>query len=299
MGGLLTRLPYTGVFFLIGSMSIAGLPPFNGFASEWLTFQAALQAGALENGVLRILIPFTAAMLALTGALSVAVFVKAYGVTFLGQPRSRRVRHARTTAWGMRVAQGLLALLCLLAGVFPNVMVNLLSAIPQHLTGVGLKSATAHGWLWLTPVSSKVASYSAPLVLIGILLAWGLTWQLLHPRGNRSVRRSPTWDCGFGPLNARMQYTSTSFSMPIRRIFAPVWRIEEKIERHSEAEGLRVGRLAHQMQVHDHSWTALYEPIGRFVLLAARRIARLQQGNIRVYIAYSFFTLLVLLWLIS
>lgn len=299
MGGLLTRLPYTGVFFLIGSMSIASLPPFNGFASEWLTFQAALQAGALDNGVLRILIPFTAAMLALTGALSVACFVKAYGVAFLGQPRSRRARHARATAWGMRGAQGLLALLCLLAGVFPNVMVALIGTIPKLLTGTGLQSATMHGWLWLTPVSSTVASYSAPLVLLGILLAWGLAWQLLHPRGNRAVRRGAIWDCGFGPLNARMQYTGTSFSMPLRRIFAPVWRVEEKVDRQSEAEGLRVGRLAHQMQVYDHSWAALYEPIGRFVLLAARRIALLQQGNIRVYIAYSFFTLLVLLWLIS
>ncbi|MFN2308871.1 MAG: hydrogenase 4 subunit B [Gammaproteobacteria bacterium] len=299
MGGLLTRLPYTGVFFLIGSMSIAALPPFNGFASEWLTFQAALQAVALENGVLRILIPFTAAMLALTGALSVACFVKAFGVTFLGQPRSRRVRHARATPWSMRVAQGLLALLCLLAGVFPNLMVSLLGTIPQQLTGVGLESVTRHGWLWLTPVSATVASYSAPLVLLGILLAWGLSWQLLHPRGQRSVRRGPTWDCGFGPLNARMQYTGTSFAMPLRRIFAPVWRIEEKIERQSEAEGLRVSRLTHQLQVHDRSWATLYEPIGRLVLLAARRVARLQQGNIRVYIAYSFFTLLTLLWLIS
>jgi len=299
MGGLLTRLPYTGVFFLIGSMSIASLPPFNGFASEWLTFQAALQAVALENGVLRIVIPFTAAMLALTGALSVACFVKAYGVVFLGQPRSRRARHARATAWGMRGAQGMLALFCLLAGVFPNVMVGLLGNVSQLLTGARMASATQHGWLWLTPVSSTEASYSAPLVLIGILLAWWLIWQLLHPRGARSVRRGKTWDCGFGPLNARMQYTGTSFAMPLRRIFSPVWRIDEKVERQSEAEGLRVSRLSHQLQVSDHSWYALYEPIGRLVLVAARRIARLQQGNIRVYIAYSFFTLLVLLWLIS
>jgi formate hydrogenlyase subunit 3/multisubunit Na+/H+ antiporter MnhD subunit len=299
MGGLLMRLPYTGVFFLVGVMSISSLPPFNGFASEWLTFQAALQAGALDNGVLRILIPFTAAMLALTGALAVVCFVKAYGVAFLGQPRSRRARHARHVTWGMRGAQGLLALACLLAGVFPTMAVELIAQIPLQLLGTGLTSATAHGWLWLTPVSPKVASYSAPLVLLGLLLAWFVAWQLLHPRGPRSIRRGNVWDCGFGPLSSRMQYTGTAFAQPIRRIFAPVWKIEERIERQTDADGLRVTRLSHQLQIVDRSWTALYEPIGHWVVLAARRVARLQQGNIRVYLAYSFFTLVLLLWLIS
>ena len=299
MGGLLLRLPYTGVFFLIGSMSIVALPPFNGFASEWLIFQAALQAGALENGVLRIVIPVTAALLALTGALSVACFVKAYGIAFLGQPRSRRARHARKTALSMRTAQALLALVCVLVGVFPTVMVAELAAVARQLTGSGLDSATAHGTLWLTPIAATVASYSAPLVLAGILLAWGTAWWLLHPRGARAVRRGPAWDCGFGPLTTRMQYTGASFAMPLRRIFAPVWRIEEKLERQTDADGVRVQRLSHQLQISDRSWSALYEPVGRLVLLGARRIARLQQGNMRVYLAYSFFTLLVLLWLIA
>lgn len=299
MGGLLMRLPYTGVFFLIGVMSISSLPPFNGFASEWLTFQAALQAGTLENGVLRILIPFTAAMLALTGALAVVCFVKAYGVAFLGQPRSRRARHARQVTWGMRGAQGLLALPCLLAGVFPNAVVELIVRIPVQLLGTGLASATAHGWLWLTPVSPKVASYSAPLVLVGLLLAWFVAWQLLHPRGPRSIRRGAAWDCGFGPLGSRMQYTGTAFAQPIRRIFTPVWKVEERIERQTEADGLRVTRLSHQQQIIDRSWTALYEPVGRWVVLTARHVSRLQQGNIRVYLVYSFFTLVLLLWLIS
>ena len=144
-----------------------------------------------------------------------------------------------------------------------------------------------------------MASYSAPLVLLGILLVWGLAWLLLHPRGARAVRRTPAWDCGFGPLNTRMQYTGTAFAMPLRRIFAPVWRIDEKVERQTDADGLHVQRVSHQLQINDHAWSAFYEPIGRFVLLGARGIARLQQGNIRLYLAYSFFTLLVLLWLIA
>jgi formate hydrogenlyase subunit 3/multisubunit Na+/H+ antiporter MnhD subunit len=299
MGGLMTRLPYTGVFFLIGCMSIAALPPFNGFASEWMTFQAALQATALQNGVLRALIPFTAAMLALTGALSIACFVKVYGIAFLGQPRSRRVRHARSTPIGIRVSQGLLAVMCLLAGVFPNTVVNLLDTIPHMFTETSLISATSRGWLWLTPVAPEVASYSAPLVLVGILGAWLLTWWLLHPRGPRAVRRGPPWDCGFGPLSPSMQYTSTSFAMPIRRIFESVWGFEEKIERQTDARGLQVTSISHHQHIYDRSWSTLYEPIGHWVLVLARRVSRLQQGNIRVYISYSFFTLLLLLWVIS
>jgi hypothetical protein len=220
-------------------------------------------------------------------------------VAFLGQPRSRRVRHARRTPLGIRVSQGLLAVLCLLAGVFPNVIVNLLDTIPRMFTDATSQVATSRGWLWLTPVAPEVASYSAPLVLVGILVAWVITWWLLHPRGPRAVRRGPPWDCGFGPLSPSMQYTSTAFAMPIRRIFEPVWGFEEKIEKETDAHGLQVSSISHQQQIYDRSWATLYEPIAHWVLYAARRISRLQQGNIRVYISYSFFTLLLLLWVIS
>ncbi len=299
MGGLLRRMPFTGFFVLVGCISIASLPPFNGFASEWLTFQSALQGVVLENGVLRIMIPVTAAMLALTGALAAACFVKLYGVAFLGQPRGRRVRHAREADWGMGLAQGLLAVLCLGFGLFPTAVVGTLDAVPQLLFGSGLPHATAEGWLWLTPAGAEKASYSAPLLLVGIALAWGLSWLLLHPRGRRTVRCAAPWDCGFGPLTPRMQYTSTAFAQPIRRVFEPVWKVDEQVERITDKDALRVVGLRHQLQISDRAWQTLYEPAGTAVLGIARRITRLQTGNIRVYLAYSFFTLLVLLWLIS
>jgi Formate hydrogenlyase subunit 3/Multisubunit Na+/H+ antiporter, MnhD subunit len=317
MGGLLRRMPYTGFFFLVGCISISALPPFNGFASEWLTFQAALQGGVLESGVLRIVIPVSAAMLALTSALAAACFVKVYGVAFLGQARTRHIRHAREADIGMRSAQGLLALLCLLLGVFAGAVIDALNAIPHWLTGAQLPQAAAHGWLWLTPAVApqqavalpqtgalpqavpEVASYSAPLVLVGIGLAWLLSYLLLHPRGKWVARRAPPWDCGFGPLSARMQYTSSAFSMPIRRIFEPLFKVDERVERATDESGLRVSALRHQLHVSDRSWEMLYAPPGRWVLAAARRVARLQTGNIRTYLAYSFFTLLVLLWLIT
>ncbi|MDE2089218.1 MAG: hydrogenase 4 subunit B [Gammaproteobacteria bacterium] len=300
MGGLIRRMPQTAFLFLIGCISISGLPPFNGFVSEWLTFQAALQMPALSSGVLRSIIPVTAALLALTGALAAACFVKVYGVAFLGQARTRRVRHAREVTLGMRFAMGMLALLCLLFGILPTTTLGALESIPHLLLNQGLPSASVHGWLWLTPVSPQVASYSAPLVLLGLLLALGISYLLLHPRRRAAaIRRSAPWDCGFGALNARMQYTSTAFSMPIRRVFRPAWNIDEHVEvTQDKVQPLRVTAIRHQLHVGDRAWPVLYEPIGRWVLAAARRVSRIQTGRIRTYLAYSFFTLLLLLWLI-
>ena len=299
MGGLLRRMPWTGLFFLIGTLSISALPPFNGFASEWLTFQTALQAAVLQSGVLRIAVPVSAAVLALTGALGAAAFVKVYGVAFLGQPRSRHARHPRKTEPGMRLAQGWLALLCLAAGILPAWLLQSMDTIPRMLLGGGLPSATSRGWLWLTPVSPQVASYSAPLVLVAVALTWLLAWLLLRPRRLRALRTDTPWDCGFGPPDARMQYTATAFAMPIRRIFRPLWQLEEQSERTTAADGVRVESLRYRLAIGDRAWSWLYAPLGHGVIGAARRITRLQSGNIRTYLAWSFITLLVLLWLIS
>ncbi|MFA7633603.1 MAG: hydrogenase 4 subunit B [Thiohalomonadaceae bacterium] len=299
MGGLLKRLPYTGTFFLIGCLSIATLPPFNGFASEWLILQTALQGVVLENGLLRIVIPVTAAVLALTTALAAMLFVRLYGISFLGQPRTRQARQAHLPSFGMRSAQGMLAALCILLGILPAVAIKIMGAIPQTLRGLTAPEITGQGWLWLTPASAASASYSAPLVLLGLALVWWLSYFLLHGRKHQQVQRVPAWDCGFGPLSARMQYTATAFAMPIRRIFKPVWLIDEKIERSGDEQGFHTSGLRHQLQVSDRSWKWLYLPIGRWVLRSARLVSRLQSGNVRTYLSYSFFTLLFLLWLIS
>jgi len=296
MGGLIKRMPVTAFCFLIGCISISALPPFNGFVSEWLTFQAALQGTILTNHILTALIPIAAAVLALTGALAAACFVKVYGVCFLGLPRSQNCAEATETAFGPQLSQILLAVLCLLFGIFPTWTVSQIDGIAQILLPTGMPTATAHGWLWLTPVSSDVASYGAPMVFLGIGVAWLLVWLWLHPRRkNTKIRTAPAWDCGFGSLNGRMQYTATSFTMPIRRIFRPVWSIEESYQQpEQQSPGGR-----YQLKVADWAWLKIYQPIGRLLLATARRAALIQGGNIRIYLVYSFFTLLFLLWVVS
>ncbi len=296
MGGLIHRLPYTAFFFLIGSLSISALPPFNGFVSEWLTFQTALQAPNFDSGVLRAIIPLSAALLALTAALSATCFVKAFGIAFLGTSRTRHVRHGRETDWGMKVAQGFLASLCFLSGIFPTTVINSLETIPKQLIGQELPNVSAEGWMWLTPIDAKVASYSAPLVLLSIIAVWVSVYYLL--RNIKKTRRVYPWDCGFGPLNARMQYTSTAFVMPIRRLFKAVWRVDEQIKEVKD-ETLYSSEIRYHLHIADRSWPILYEPLIYWVVWLARQVGQIQTGHIRTYLAYSFFTLLVLLWLIT
>ncbi len=299
LGGLIGRMPFTALFFLVGCVAISALPPLNGFVSEWLTFQAALQAPALANGVLRAVIPLTAAVLALAAALAAACFVKAYGVAFLGRARSRHAERAREVPSGMLWAMGLLAGLCLLLGVLPTLVIEALSPVTHLLVGQSLSSASARGWLWLTPVSPQVASYSAPFVAVAIAVVYGVGYWYFKRRA-KPVRRAYAWDCGFGALNARMQYTSTAFSQLIRRVFAPAWKLEEHVEAAREPGVLGRARSLHY-RVHALDWTWLkgYVPIGALVLAAARRIGRIQTGSIHTYLVYSFVTLLLFLWIIS
>lgn len=293
MGGLFRRMPWTAGFFLIGTMSIASLPPLNGFASEWLALQAALQVWVLKHAVLRILVPIVAAMLALTAALGAAAFVRAYGIGFLGQARSRAVRRAREVSLGMRTAQGLLALLCLVLGVLSTQVVETLARIPEQLFGQGLPQATANGGLWLTPVSSATASYSAPLVLLALLVA-GLIAALLLRRTR--VRRADAWGCGFAPPGPRMQTTAAGFAQPLRRVFAPVFKVDEGMDTAASPGG---GTTRYHLHIGDHLLDWLYAPVVRAVRGAARHITRMQSGNVRTYLGGSLITLLVLLWIVS
>ncbi len=302
MGGLIHRMPKLSGIFLIGCLSISALPPFNGFVSEWLIFQTALQTGNLDSGVIRSLIPTASAVLALTSALAAGCFVNVYGVAFLGLPRSKHVASCHEVSHqGMLAGPAFLAVFCVLFGVFPTPLIETLNVVTGQLVGSTLPQVSALGWLWVSPVAKEVASYSPFLVLLGILVTVSACYQVFYLRSGRlESRRADTWDCGFGGLNARMQYTSTGFVMPFRRIFQPVFDVDERIEEQkSGPDGFHTERLRYHLHVSDISWGYVYQPVARSVLGLSRWVSRIQTGNIRTYLAYSFFTLLILLWGIS
>ena len=301
MGGLIKRMPHTSTLFLIGCMSISSLPLFNGFVSEWLAFQTALQVDVLDNGILRSLIPVAAAALALTAALAAACFVKVFGLIFLGQARSRHSEKAHEVRnKGMLAGPALLAGLCFLFGIFPGVIIRLINNVSGQLLGQTLPNDSALDWLWLAPVSAEQASYSPPLVLIGALFAGCISFWYLRRNPITALRQADTWDCGFGGVTPRMQYSSSAFTMPLRRIFAKVWIIDEQIDKDLHgAMNQEVAAVHYQLHVQDHSWPRIYQPIAHGVNSLAKQVGRIQTGNIRVYLSYSFATLLLLLWVIS
>jgi formate hydrogenlyase subunit 3/multisubunit Na+/H+ antiporter MnhD subunit len=296
MGGLIHQMPWTSALFLIGCVAIAALPPLNGFVSEWLTFQAFLLSPSLPAPIMQLLIPMGAAMLALTGALAAACFVKAFGVTFLGHWRGHHHPHVHEADIFMRIGMLAAALLCICLGIFPVPYINWMDIIAEQFVGTSISSsATAFGWLWLTPISSERASYSAITVFLGILGVVVAAYLLLHVRPG-AIKRVPIWDCGFGKLNARMQYTATSFSMPIRRIFGYLFIIKEEVSLTPQtAHPAFPKRLLYHLRVFDRIWHLMYRPIIDVCFRISRQVGRLQQGRIQAYLIYSFVTILVLL----
>ncbi|HUJ17495.1 MAG TPA: hydrogenase 4 subunit B [Nitrospirota bacterium] len=296
MGGLIRFMPWTAVLFLVGCISISALPPFNGFVSEWLTYQAFLLSPSLPSPLLNLLIPLGAALLALTSALAAACFVKAFGVTFLGQPRGHHHGGVHEVRWSMRIGMLLAALTCLGLGVLPTVMLRWMDPLAEELVdGTVAASASGFGWMWLTPIAAERASYSAPIAFLGILSVVVVTYLLLHSRRS-AIHRAPLWDCGFEKVTNRMQYTATSFSMPLRRIFGFLFSIKEKVSQLPPATHPAFPeRLQYHLRVRDRFWGWMYQPVVDASFWLSRRIGRMQHGRIQIYLIYSFVTILVLL----
>jgi hydrogenase-4 component B len=296
MGGLIRFMPWTAVFFLIGCISISALPPFNGFVSEWLTYQAFLLSPGLPSPLLNLLIPLGAALLALTSALAAACFVKAFGVTFLGHRRGHHHGIVHEVGWSMRIGMMLASLSCLALGVLPTIVIQWMDPLAEMLVGGTIAaSASGFGWMWLTPIAAERASYSAPVAFIGILSVVVVTYLLLHARPG-ALHRVPLWDCGFEKITSRMQYTATSFAMPIRRIFGFIFNIKEQAgQLPPAAHPAFPQRLYYHLRVRDRFWMWIYQPVVDASFWLSRRIGRMQHGRIQIYLIYSFVTILVLL----
>lgn len=188
------------------------------------------------------------------------------------------------------------ALLCLCLGVLPTVVIDWMDTVPEQLVGTRIgTTASAYGWMWLTPVARESASYSGYIVFFVILAVIIIAYLLLHVRSG-SIRRVPLWDCGFERVTNRMQYTSTSFAMPIRRIFGFFFSVREQVKLDPRSAHRTVpGRMQYVLRVRDRFWGWLYMPLVDAGFWISRRVGRLQQGRIQAYLIYSFVTIIVLL----
>jgi len=291
LGGLIHRMPWVALLALVGVLAISGLPPLNGFVSEWLLLQAFLLAPAMPHQLyLSMLLPLGAAALALGGALAGYAMVKFYGVIFLGQPREEKLSKAHDAGPMERAGMIWLASGCVILGLAPVYFILQIDNITMMLVGRDLgSSAASTGWLWLTPVAPERASYS-PLILFFILLS-GFIFTFLVARKlyHGKVRRGPAWDCGFPAQTPRMQDSAEGFGQPIRQIFEQFFGIVREVPSPFDAKPHYHG------ETRDQIWDLIYRPVARLAEWASTLIGKLQHGRISLYLLYSFVTLLALL----
>ena len=295
MGGLIHRMPITSVVFLVASVAISALPPFNGFVSEWLTFQAILLSPDVPNWGLKILTPGVGGMLALAAALAAACFVKVYGVVFLGRARSDVAAKAEEVDRWSLGAMAVLALVCLLAGVFPGVIIDALAPVSNALVHSTMPTQSADPWLTITPVASGRSSYNGLLVLLFIAFSGFSSAWAIHRFASRRLRRAPAWDCGF-PLDAtNTQYGAASFAQPIRRTFGTT--IFSAVEHVTMPPPGSTAPAKFSVSLRDPIWDGAFVHISGAVTWLADKANRLQFLTIRQYLSVVF-ALLVLLLLV-
>jgi hydrogenase-4 component B len=293
LGGLIHRLPATSFVFLIGAVAISALPPLNGFASEWLLFQAILLSPDLPDWGLKVMVPAVGGMLALAAALAAACFVKAFGITFLGRARSEAALAAHEVDRYSLAAMGCLAGLCLLAGIFPGLVIDALAPIADTLVGQPMPRQATQPWLSIVPVAESRSSYNGLLVFAFIALSATATAWVVHRYGSRLARRDVAWGCGFDEPVRAGQYSAPSFAQPIQRVFGPLlFRSSEAVEMPPPGS---LGPSRHRLVLHDLVWDLLYAPIAGLVSGAADRLNVLQFLTIRRYLSFVFAALVVLL----
>ncbi len=296
-GGLIRRMPKTAFFFLIGALAISGLPPLNGFVSEWLTYQSLLRGFDITQHLSRVLFPISGSLLALTAALAAACFVKAFGVTFLAQPRSDHARQAHEASPMMLWGMGILAAACFGLGLCPTAFFAVFDPITDQLLheSISTQLVTAHG-LSISPLNPTGGTISTLGILVLMLILLPLPVVLcLASSGRWKSRVGPTWDCGLRGLTPQMEYTATAFSKPLQMVFRALFRPRREVQ--ADFEFSRYFTKAIRFEVHIERpferW--LYQPFHRTVWKVSQKLRALQAGSIHAYLAYVFIVLLLLL----
>jgi hydrogenase-4 component B len=306
LGGLLRRMPWTGSAFLVGSMAIAGLPPLNGFVSEWLTLQSLVHvatgagqdgtvlATAQGTGFLPALMGALATLaLAMTAALAVLCFAKVVGLVLLGPARRPACEAAREVSKPMVAATTVLAILCLLLGLLPGlIMPSLLGLLPGGVDASGLLGdevvASALPWKVGLPLAG---TGGLPTLSLALLLAV-LVGLLTLLRGRRRAASAPVWTCG-QRVEPSLLWTSTGFTMSLRLVLRKLLRSKRTLNI-EETAGV-AQRLVYRGVVPHLFDRILYRPVLRWALAAAAYARRLQSGSLQVYVAYLLALVIVVL----
>ncbi|HZQ11931.1 MAG TPA: hydrogenase 4 subunit B [Pseudolabrys sp.] len=297
LGGLIHRMPQTAFVFLVGCVAISALPPLNGFVSEWLTFQAILLSPQLPSWGLKFLVPAVGALLALSAALAAACFVKAFGMSFLGRPRTPVAANAQETDGSSLAAMYFLAALCLVAGVLPGLFIDALAPVSRALVTTAMPHQTGIEWLTIVPIAESRSSYNGLLVFVFVTLSGSIAAFAIHRLASDRLRRGPAWDCGYPDPSPATQYTASSFAQPIRRVYGTTIFQAREIGEMPPPGATTPARLT--VELRDLIWDALYAPLAAFVGFATERLNILQFLTIRRYLTLVFGALVLLLLVLA
>ena len=280
LGGLLARMPWTAGTFLVGAAAVAGVPPLNGFASEWLTMQSLVHTAILTPIGTGFLAVLAATGLAVTAALALFCFVKVVGLTLLGEARTPKAALAFEVALPMRIAMVTLAGACAVLGVVPGLLI-------KHLVQLTTPPNRVVGGLGLSIPGT--GSLPTPAIIIGLVL---VVTVLVRLRSRRIAQAAPVWICG-QEFDPSLYWNSASFTQPLRMVLDPVLRPKHTLERTNQ--GPIVISIKYLSYIPHHFDTSLYRPLLNAVLRGARSVRRLQSGSLRSYLAYLIAVLFSLL----
>jgi hydrogenase-4 component B len=297
MGGLVRRMPATAFCFLIGAVAISGLPPLNGFVSEWLTYQALLAGFGTTQSLTRVMFPLAGSLLALTAAMAAACFVKAFGIPFLGLPRSEAAANAGESNQAMRVGMGLLAAACFVLGLGATWIFPMFRPITQSAFGVDISSTmVAASGFALRAGSPHAGTVSTAGIALAFAALAALAVYLIGLRLREATRATgPSWDCGLPGLTADNQYTAAAFSKPLSMIFAAFYRPRQEIQPQYDVSPYYPRAIHFESQVQPLFERHIYDPLQHWIFGLARRMRAIQAGSIHAYLAYIFVTLILLL----
>lgn len=291
MGGLIHRMRYTSVAFAIGGMALAGLPPLNGFISEWLLLQGLLRGASGGLAVTAVAVPLSVAVVALTGGLAATAFVRLFGTGFLAQPRSANAASSVECRGAMRAGMALPAAACVVLALIPGLVVVWLG--PAISTVSSTLQAPASGSSTAFAAAGTASRFAPLLIVVWLLVGVGVSLALVR---DRARRRRPTWACGLPALTPDMEYTATSFAEPLTRVFDDVLRPDHDIDvTHHEESEYFVQTIRVRSRIADSIETHLYLPVIGAVRRFGGAARALQNGSVHRYLAYGFVALIVAL----
>jgi hydrogenase-4 component B len=297
LGGLAKVMPVTALCFLTGSLAISAIPPLNGFVSEWFTYQAMLNAATDGNQIVQVFMAFAVVALAITGALAVACFVKAYGVTFLGKARSQQARNAREVPVSMRIAMIILAAVCVVLGVAAPWVAPVFATIATSIAASGPAFAPSAGLDIINPALDTLVSTPLLAILLISFVAVALAAVSLFKKGGIDTTLEP-WACGYLP-DAHMPMIATSFGANVQMFLKPLYAARSFINDQSENFRHLLQRHAQKLLTSEaakpEAERELVDVPAGFVGWLGIQAKKLEAGNYRVYLIYIIVALIAFL----